>query len=103
MEEAQNTRFILFNYHGQSHTIYDKAGSFQGSDFASILDKLLYRLGTYQNQLNIISQGEFLSFVGYGFGGYLIQCYLSMCPHIHHLVSKVMLFNSPSYLTKKYK
>lgn len=67
------------------------------------MDKLLYRLGTYDNQLNIISPGETISFVGYGFGGYLVQCYLSMCPHLHHLVPQVMLFNSPNYLTKKYK
>jgi hypothetical protein len=26
-----------------------------------------------------------------------------MCPHLHHLVPKVMLINSPNYLTKKYK
>ncbi len=55
LEEASNTRFILFNYPGQSHTIYDKQAEFKPTHFAAILDKLIYRLSSYPNQLNVIA------------------------------------------------
>ena len=31
LDDLENTRFILFNYPGQSHTIYDKSGLFRTS------------------------------------------------------------------------
>jgi hypothetical protein len=80
LEEAINTRFILFNYHGQSHTIYDKQLDFKASDFATLIDKLIYRLSSYPNQLNIFQAGDTFKIVGMGYGGYLAQSFMSLCP-----------------------
>lgn len=103
LEEAENTRFILFNYPGQSHTIYDKLVEFKPSDFAGILDKLIYRLSYNASQLNIIASGDSIKIVGMGYGGFLAQSYLALCPEMASMVQQVMLVNSPPYLTKKYK
>ena len=46
-DEIYNKRIILFNYPGQSHTIYN-GGSTQGyiAYFGEIMDKLIFRLST---------------------------------------------------------
>jgi hypothetical protein len=80
LEESANTRFILFNYNGQSHTIYDKQAEFKPTDFSAIIDKLIYRVSAYPNQLNIVQQGESFKLVGLGYGGYLVQSFLALCP-----------------------
>jgi pimeloyl-ACP methyl ester carboxylesterase len=103
LEESDNTRFILFNYNGQSHTIYDKIAEFKPSDFSAIIDKLIYRVSSYPNQLNIVQQGETFKLVGLGYGGYLVQSYLALSPEIQSIVKGVMLVNSSSYCTKKYR
>jgi pimeloyl-ACP methyl ester carboxylesterase len=96
-----NTRFILFNYHGQSHTIYDKQLEFKPSDFSALIDKLFYRLSSYPSQLNIVQTGESFKLIGMGYGGYLVQSYMALCPEIHSIIKGVMLVNSSPYCTKK--
>ena len=46
LEEANNTRFILFNYPGQSHTIYQEEQFLNPTHLTTIIDKLLYRLSS---------------------------------------------------------
>lgn len=86
LEEAENTRFILFNYPGQSHTIYDKQADFKPNDFAAIIDKLIFRLSYHPSQLNIIASGDSIKIIGMGYGGYMAQAYLSLCPEMTSLV-----------------
>ncbi len=44
LESTVNKRIILFNYPGQSHTIYDNNKLFTLTLFYQIMDKLLFRL-----------------------------------------------------------
>ena len=103
LEEAENTRFILFNYPGQSHTIYNKQSDFKPNDFAGMLDKLIYRLSYNASQLNIIASGDSVKIIGMGYGGFLAQSYLALCPEMASLVQQMLLVNSSPYLTKKCK
>jgi pimeloyl-ACP methyl ester carboxylesterase len=103
LEDTRNTRFILFNYPGQSHTIYDKNTPLRASEISSIVDKLIYRLSSEPNQLNIISKSDTLKIIGFGFGGYLTASFLSSCPALYSSVSGVTLVNAAFSMTQKYK
>jgi hypothetical protein len=103
LEEVENTRFILFNYNGQSHTIYDKQADFKPTNFAAIIDKLIYRLSSSPNQLNIIGVGDTIKAIGMGYGGFLLQSYMSFCPSTFLLIQQILLFNSSPYCTNKYR
>ena len=103
LDDLQNTRFILFNYPGQSHTIYDKNGQFRTTEFIAIVDKLLFRLATLPNQLGIIGKEDTIQLVGFGYGGYLLQSYLSACPSTYNVIKGALIINSSLYCTKKHK
>jgi pimeloyl-ACP methyl ester carboxylesterase len=93
----------LFNYHGQSHTIYEKQSEFRPNDFAAILDKLLYRLSAFPNQLNIITTEDSIKLIGMGYGGYLAQSFMSLCPETFSLIKGVLFVNTSPYCSKKYR
>ena len=103
MEEAQNTRIILFNYPGQSHTIYDKALPFRMAEISAIVDKLLFRLGSEHGQLNVIGKKDSFKVIGFGYGGYLATSFLSACPALFPIVKGVALVNTAFELTEKTK
>ncbi len=65
------------------------------------MDKLLYRLSSQPNQLGIVQEGDPYKLIGMGYGGYLVQSYMSLCPEVHSLVNGIMLVNSSPYCTKK--
>ena len=94
LEDAVNTRIILFNYPGQSHTIFDQNEPFRMAEISAIVDKLLYRLGTDQGQLKIIGKNDTFKIVGFGFGGFLATSFLSSCPALFPLFKGVALINS---------
>jgi hypothetical protein len=93
----------LFNYPGQSHTIYDKNLNFTTADFSSILDQLIYRLSSEPNQLNIMGKQDRIKLIGFGYGGYLAASFISSSFMISAMVSAVILVNTPWTITKKYK
>ena len=63
----------------------------------------MFRLATFPNQLNIIGKEDSIQLIGIGYGGYLVQSYLSACPSTHSLIKGAMIVNSSPYCTKKYK
>lgn len=103
LEDAQNTRIIMFNYPGQSHTIFDKNSQLRASEINSIIDKLIYRLSSEPNQLGIIGKTDSYKFIGFGYGGYLLASYISACPILHDSVKGVTLINTAYSMTQKYK
>lgn len=66
--QVGNTRFILFNYLGQSHTLFEDSNQLSRILFNQVLGRLLYELTFMLNQL--MSK---LSFEGIGYGSYLLQ------------------------------
>jgi hypothetical protein len=44
LESSVNKRIILFNYPGQSYTLYNENRVYDGLYACEILDKLIYRL-----------------------------------------------------------
>ena len=67
------------------------------------MDKLLFRLASLPNQLSIMGKEDTIQFVGLGYGGYLLQSYLSACPSTYNVVKSAMIVNSSPYCTKKYR
>jgi len=100
---VENTRILLYNYPGQSHTIYDKNGALRTTEHNAIIDKLIFRLSSYSGQLNIFSSVDSYKFVGFGYGGYLISSYLSANPAMHKITNGTFLINCSANCTPKYK
>jgi hypothetical protein len=73
------------------------------SEINSVVDKLIYRLSSEQNQLSVIGKSDKFKFLGFGFGGYLATCFLSSCPSLYPLTTGVALVNSAFSLTQKSK
>lgn len=98
-----NKRVILFNYPGQSHTIYDSDSPFLTTDFNSLLDKLMYRLSGEKSQLGVINMGkDIFKFIGVGYGCSLLASFLSANPCLK-ISKSVMLVNGFQNLTTQYK
>lgn len=100
-----NKRIVLFNYPGQSHTIYNR-GNVEGYSayFGEIMDKLVYRLSGEKGELGVIDlEKDLFKFCGFGFGAYLLSSYLgSYSLTFGNNISSVMLVNPFMQYPKKY-
>ena len=103
LEDCRNTRFILFNYPGQSHTIYQEEKLLRPTHLTTIIDKLLYRLSSEPQQMGVIGKDDSLKFMGLGIGGFFTASFLSTCPVLQSMVDRVMLVNVPYHCTPKIK
>ena len=77
-DEVFNKRIILFNYPGQSHTIYNEGSTYgYAGQFAEVLDKIIFRLSTEKTEMKIIDlDKDVFRFYGIGVGGFLLQSFL---------------------------
>jgi hypothetical protein len=103
LEDCPNTRIFLLNIPGQSHTIFDSKAVMHPHIITNILDKLLYRLSSAPQQLNIIGPKDTLKLIGFGYGGYMLSTFLSSCRSLFPIVKGVMLVNSAFGLTERLK
>ena len=69
------------------------------AEISAIVDKLIYKLSSEPNQMNIISKQDTFKIVGFGFGGFLATSFLSACPSYYPLVKGIALINSAFALT----
>ena len=67
---------------------------FRTAEFCSILDKLIYRLSSEQNQLNIFSKKDLIKFIGFGIGGFLVSSFLSLNFSLCQIVPGITVLNS---------
>lgn len=100
-----NKRIILFDYPGQSHTIYNRGNTEAFSAyFCEVLDKLVFYLGGEKNELKIIDlEKDSFKFCGFGYGGYLLSTYLgSYSFTFGSRIASAMLINSFMQYPKRY-
>ena len=104
-DECVNKRIILFNYPGQSHTIYNSENKEAISiSFGNVLDQLLYRLSTSKNELKIINlKNDLFKFCGIGFGAYLLASYLGSYHYYFSHLQEIMIINGFMEMPRKYK
>lgn len=90
----------MFNYPGQSHTIYDANSPFRPAQFNSIVDKIIFKLAQ-PGKGCIIGSADKFKFIGFGFGGYLASCFLSATFALGSLTDGVFLVNTASNCSVK--
>ena len=100
-----NKRIILFNYPGQSHTIYNQTKIHPYSlYFTEIIDKILFRLSGHKGQLKIIDlEQDLFKFFGFGYGGSLLSTYIGHSFHYFKNISGIMIINSYMRMPQKYR
>ena len=104
-DESENKRIILFNYPGQSHTIYNEDNIEAISvNFGNVMDKLLYRLSSAKGELKLISlKNDSFKFCGFGYGAYLLSSYLGAYHYYFPKLNGVLLINGFMEMPIKYK
>lgn len=101
-----NKRIILFDYPGQSHTIYNR-GNTDGFSayFCEVLDKLVYYLVSGEKkELKMIDlDRDSFKFCAFGYGGYLLANYLgSYSLTFGNRIAGAMIINSFMEYPKRY-
>lgn len=95
LDRSANKRVVLFNYPGQSHTIYKANTPFTSAQFNSVLEKLMFRLSGEKNQMGVIDiRKDTFKFIGIGYGGYLTASFLANNTILHEMTAAVLLVNS---------
>ncbi|KRX11010.1 hypothetical protein PPERSA_03068 [Pseudocohnilembus persalinus] len=93
-------KFVLLNFPGQSYTLFSEDKIYDNLKQSQVIDRLLYHL---EETKQIDLQTESLSFIGYGYGGFILQSFLTQSYNNLPNIGEIQLINSFYDLDKGFK
>ncbi|EGR30022.1 hypothetical protein IMG5_143970 [Ichthyophthirius multifiliis] len=87
----QNTKVLLLNLPGQAYTIFNQDLIYTNIFQLEVIDKLIFKL----NEEKLIStQYDKFKFIGFGYGGFILQSYMVCCYGNLPNLNSLLLINS---------